>query len=238
MKIISTILIKAYGPSFGATLLPFSSPPSLVQCCASRAPILATLQSEEGRGKGANVRIWNKKKNSSENREFSWVSRKRWTQSTRKIPASVFRQAAHADNLWRVINGRGGRGGEERRALLSSPPLPASSSFSRPSSPKRAHQKPQRRAWCRLLLARFIFHSQAWSISNFTRSLTRNITSHSKKNLAFHSLLKWKWLYYQFSPPHLYFSLTLSLPRVISFKFPLRPHQKYYITQYEELGFS
>ena len=31
--------------------------------------------------------------------------------------------------------------------------------------------------------------------------------------------------------------LTLSLPRVINFKFLLLPHQKYYITQYEELGF-
>ena len=33
-------------------------------------------------------------------------------------------------------------------------------------------------------------------------------------------------------------TLTLSLPRVINFKFPLQPHQKYYITQYEELDFS
>ena len=32
--------------------------------------------------------------------------------------------------------------------------------------------------------------------------------------------------------------LTLSLPRVIHFKFPLEPHQYYYITQYEELGSS
>ena len=32
--------------------------------------------------------------------------------------------------------------------------------------------------------------------------------------------------------------LGLSLPVVINFKFPLQPHQKYYITQYEELGFS
>ena len=32
--------------------------------------------------------------------------------------------------------------------------------------------------------------------------------------------------------------LTLSLQRVINFKFPLQSHQKYYITQYEELGFS
>ena len=28
------------------------------------------------------------------------------------------------------------------------------------------------------------------------------------------------------------------LPGVINFKFALRPHQKYYITKYEELGFS
>ena len=33
-------------------------------------------------------------------------------------------------------------------------------------------------------------------------------------------------------------ALTLSLLRVISFKFPLQPHQKYDITQYGELGFS
>ena len=32
--------------------------------------------------------------------------------------------------------------------------------------------------------------------------------------------------------------LTLSLPKMINFKFPLQPHQKYYITQDEELGFS
>ena len=33
-------------------------------------------------------------------------------------------------------------------------------------------------------------------------------------------------------------TLTLSLPRVINFKFLLQPHQQYYITQYEEHGFS
>ena len=32
--------------------------------------------------------------------------------------------------------------------------------------------------------------------------------------------------------------LTFSLPRVINFRFLLQPHQKYYITKYEELGFS
>ena len=31
--------------------------------------------------------------------------------------------------------------------------------------------------------------------------------------------------------------LTLPFPRVINFKFPLQTHQKYYIAQYEELGF-
>ena len=37
------------------------------------------------------------------------------------------------------------------------------------------------------------FHSQEWSISNFPCSLTRNITSHSMENLAFHSsLIRWK----------------------------------------------
>ena len=33
-------------------------------------------------------------------------------------------------------------------------------------------------------------------------------------------------------------ALTLSLPRVINFKFLLQPHQQYYITQYGERGFS
>ena len=32
--------------------------------------------------------------------------------------------------------------------------------------------------------------------------------------------------------------LALSLPRVINIKFLLLPHQKYYITQFDELGFS
>ena len=31
---------------------------------------------------------------------------------------------------------------------------------------------------------------------------------------------------------------TLSLPRVFNFRFPVQPHQKYYITQYGELCFS
>ena len=35
------------------------------------------------------------------------------------------------------------------------------------------------------------FHSQEWSISNCHCTLTRNITLHSMKNLAFHSLIRW-----------------------------------------------
>ena len=41
------------------------------------------------------------------------------------------------------------------------------------------------------------FHSREWSMSNFSCSLTRNITSHSKENLAFHSLLRWKMIIIQ-----------------------------------------
>ena len=40
---------------------------------------------------------------------------------------------------------------------------------------------------------------QEWPISNFSCSLTRNITSHSMKNLASHSLLRWKMIV----PPNL-----------------------------------
>ena len=41
------------------------------------------------------------------------------------------------------------------------------------------------------------FHSWEWSMSNFSCSSPRNITSHSKENLAFHSLLKWKMIIMQ-----------------------------------------
>ena len=34
------------------------------------------------------------------------------------------------------------------------------------------------------------------------------------------------------------FSFNPFFPRVINFKFLLQPHQKYHITQYEDLGFS
>ena len=36
--------------------------------------------------------------------------------------------------------------------------------------------------------------SQEWSMSNFSCSITRNITSHSIKNLASHHLLRWKMI--------------------------------------------
>ena len=47
------------------------------------------------------------------------------------------------------------------------------------------------------------FHSQEWSISNFLRSLSRNIILCRMKNLAFHHFYSNdRWLYYQFSLPH------------------------------------
>ena len=39
-----------------------------------------------------------------------------------------------------------------------------------------------------------LFHSQEWSTSNFSCSLTRNIPSHSMENLAFHILLRSKMI--------------------------------------------
>ena len=41
------------------------------------------------------------------------------------------------------------------------------------------------------------FHSWEWSMSKFPSSPTRNITSHSKESLAFHSLLRWKMIVIQ-----------------------------------------
>ena len=37
-------------------------------------------------------------------------------------------------------------------------------------------------------------HSREWSISNFSCSSSRSIASHSGKDLAFHSLLRWKFI--------------------------------------------
>ena len=91
-------------------------------------------------------------------------------------------------------------------------------------------------------------------MSNFPCSLTRNITLHTMENLAFHSLLRWNIIVL----PILTTSLVhLSLkgwenvfhkhgnervnpftPRVVNFEFALRPHLKYYLIQYKDLGFS
>ena len=48
------------------------------------------------------------------------------------------------------------------------------------------------------------FHSQEGSISNSPCSFTRNITPHSMKNLAFHSLLRWRMIYTTNSHPLTY----------------------------------
>ena len=45
---------------------------------------------------------------------------------------------------------------------------------------------------CQTLSASGERKPRQWSMSNFSCSLSRNITSHSMKNLAFHSLLRWK----------------------------------------------
>ena len=80
------------------------------------------------------------------------------------------------------------------------------------ASPEIVHHT-VRRTW-QTHPASIPFHPQQWSMSNFSCSLTRNITSHSKENLANPSCLN-----------------SLSPPRVINVKFLLQPHQKYYITQ-------
>ena len=49
--------------------------------------------------------------------------------------------------------------------------------------------------------------SQEWLISNFPSSLTRNITSHSMENLAFHTLLRWRMIILQIlTTPLIHFS--------------------------------
>ena len=69
----------------------------------------------------------------------------------------------------------------------------------------------QQLCWCVLLLSpqvagplwmwfvapSYPFHSWEWSMSNFPSSPTRNITSHSKENLAYYSLLRWKMIVIQ-----------------------------------------
>ena len=51
------------------------------------------------------------------------------------------------------------------------------------------------------------FHSWEWSMSKFPCSLTRNMTSHSKENLAFHSLLRGKMILIQILTTLCIFSL-------------------------------
>ena len=45
---------------------------------------------------------------------------------------------------------------------------------------------------CKLYCRVYPFHSREWWSSNFSWSLTSNITSHSMKNVAFQSWLRWK----------------------------------------------
>ena len=59
-----------------------------------------------------------------------------------------------------------------------------------PASPTFSHGL-EHLLFCSLLPHLWIY-SQEWSSSNFPCCLTRNITSHSMKNLAFHRLLRWK----------------------------------------------
>ena len=49
------------------------------------------------------------------------------------------------------------------------------------------------------------------------------------------SILRDPW---DFIQTHIKIKLKVTSLRVINFKFPLQPHKKYHITQYEELGFS
>ena len=54
-------------------------------------------------------------------------------------------------------------------------------------------------------------HSKEWSIITFSYSLTGNITSHSMRNLAFHSLLRWKMI-----------TLPILTTSLFSIHFPLK----------------
>ena len=64
------------------------------------------------------------------------------------------------------------------------------------------------------------FHYQEWSISKFPCSLTRNITSHSMKNLAFHSLLRWKMIILPILTTLGYTVLFIRLGECIAFRRP------------------
>ena len=62
----------------------------------------------------------------------------------------------------------------------------------------------------------------------FERS-SRNFPANDRRREGWHCLSDWLH--------SLCTSSTLFLPNVINVKIPLQPHQKYYITQFEELGF-
>ena len=82
---------------------------------------------------------------------------------------------------------------------------------------------------------RFFFMSSQVKVEYKTaKSLSSDL--HEKVTLADsqqHCVVKKLWFHF-----NLQSTLTLSLPRVINFKFLLQPHHKCYTTQYEELGFS
>ena len=66
-------------------------------------------------------------------------------------------------------------------------------------------------------LTRKPFRFQEWSKSNFPCSLTRYITSHNMKNLAFHSLLRWKDDYTTNSHRRFWFTeVTISELHIVS----------------------
>ena len=58
------------------------------------------------------------------------------------------------------------------------------------------------------------------------------------ENLAFQSLLRLKIIILPILTTSLIHFSSEGWENVIKFKFPLPPHQRYYITQYEELSFS
>ena len=95
------------------------------------------------------------------------------------------------------------------------------------------------------------------NLGTWTRSHKKQLTRKARENwsrvapalrrvsLILHSaaagfnFMKMRWRSGRSATPNQFsHTITLSLPRVIRVKFPLQPHQKYNITQYEELGFS
>ena len=64
--------------------------------------------------------------------------------------------------------------------------------FTKPSSETFSDWKYRKKQKCSSGAS--YYSTLSWSISNFLCSLTRNVTSRSMKNLAFHSLLGWKMI--------------------------------------------